>query len=84
MSNSSKKDLARALAAAGHAHHDYEQVYLEGKRDEQWSGFYAAYVLGRLGDFVVPSVLSRWLEWAPEADDWAGSAAEHVLAQMAQ
>ena len=44
------EELAAALTAAGGAHHDYESRFLEGRRDEQWPGWYAAYVLGRIGD----------------------------------
>ncbi len=50
-------------------------------RDEQWAGFYAAYV-GRVGDFASPSLLTQWLEAAPAADDWAASAAKHVLGRL--
>ena len=50
MPNPAQNELAQALAAAGTSHHDYEQTILNGERDEQWSGFYAAYTLGRLGD----------------------------------
>ncbi len=78
----SQDELAEALAAAAHVHHDYEQVALGGERDEQWPGFYAAYALGRLGDFAAPSALSRWLEEAPAGDDWAMSAAAHVVGSM--
>ena len=45
-------DLAAVLSAAGSAHHEYEQTALKGVRDELWAGFYAAFVLGRLGDFT--------------------------------
>ena len=82
MPDLSQDDLARALAAAAESHHDYEQVTLRGARDEQWSGFYAAYVLGRFGDFAVPSALSAWLEAAPGGDHWPTSAAVHVLDHM--
>ena len=51
----SQSDLERALSAAGAAHHDYEQETLKGVRDELWTGLYAAYVLGRLGDFAAPA-----------------------------
>lgn len=77
-----QKDLAAALAAAGGAHHIYEETYLHGKRDEQWPGWYAAYVLGRLGDFTSPDTLTRWLEAAPAADDWSASAAAYVMQQL--
>ncbi len=55
-----RQDLEDALAAAGTAHHEYEQNLLGGKRDEQWPGWYAAYVLGRLGDFASPTSITRW------------------------
>ncbi len=32
-------------------------------------GFYAAYVLGRFGDFTAPSALSQWLEEAPGGEE---------------
>ena len=75
----SRKALEDALKAAGSAHHDYEQNALGGTRDERWAGFYGAYVLGRLGDFVTPSVLVGFLEDAPDDGDWAVSAAEYIL-----
>lgn len=78
----SREQLANALTAAGMAHHDYEQNVLSGNRDEHWAGWYAAYVLGRLGDFVSPSGLTRWLEGAPSEGDWATSAADHVLREL--
>ena len=74
--------LASALIAAGSAHHESERRFLDGERDEQWPGWYAAYVLGRLGDFTSPSDLSTWLEAAPLADDWAPGAAEYVLDRL--
>lgn len=76
-------DLTTALSNAGTAHHDFEQVVLSGTRDELWAGFYAAYVLGRLGDFVAPSTLSKWLGEAPGSDQWPKSAAGYVLKQLA-
>jgi hypothetical protein len=75
----SRKALEAALNAAGSAHHDYELNALGGTRDEQWAGFYGAYVLGRLGNFVTPSVLVGLLEEVPDDGDWAVSAAEYIL-----
>lgn len=74
--------LARALSDAASAHHEYEQVALSGERDELWAGFYAAFVLGRLGAFVQPSALVRWLKEAPSDDDWATEAARYVLGEL--
>ena len=74
------EQLREALAAAGGAHHEYESNYLGGVRDEQWIGWYAAYVLGRLGDFTTPTALTQWLEQVPAEGDWPTNAAAHVLA----
>lgn len=81
-SDPTEEVLEHALAAAGKAHHDYETNILGGVRDEQWPGWYAAYVLGRLGDFTSPSQLSKWLTAAPYGDNWAASAASHVRTQL--
>jgi hypothetical protein len=78
----SRDALEKALSAAGTAHHDYEQVVLAGKRDELWPGFYAAYALGRLGDFAPASTVSLWLEEAPAGESWAAAAATYVLSQL--
>ena len=71
-------ELEKALTEAGLAHHEYEVIKLNGVRDEMWSGFYSAYVLGKLGNFATPSVLSKLLEDAPKSDNWAKSAAEFI------
>ena len=78
----SQGDLELALTAAGIAHHNYEQETLNGVRDELWTGFYAAYVLGRLGDLAPASVLSALLKSAPSDDNWAASAAQYILGQL--
>jgi len=75
------EELTTALRAAGAAHHDYEANALEGARDVQWSGWYAAYLLGRLGDFATPTALAAWLSEAPASDDWPATTAEYVLQQ---
>ena len=82
MSTPSREELVKALQAAGTAHHDFETNVLHGVRDEHWAGWYAAYVLGRLGDFVTPSRLSNWLSTAPASSDWAQGAAAHIEEQI--
>ncbi len=77
-------ELAAALRAAGPVHHEYEQTVLNGVSDEHWPGFYAAFVLGRVGDFATPSALARWLEEVPTDGDWADTAAEHVINRLLQ
>jgi hypothetical protein len=70
--------LAEALRAAGDAHHEYEQVALRGERDELWAGFYAAFVIGRLGGFATVSRLAALLAAVDAPSDWAGTAAADV------
>lgn len=72
------RELAAALKAAGAAHHEYEQTALSGVFDEQWPMFYAAFVLGRLGDFTRPSQLTEWLKAVPTEGAWADAAANYV------
>jgi hypothetical protein len=55
---------------------------LGGQRDEMWPGFYAAFVLGRLGNFAAASVLSTFLEQAPASEVWTNSTADHVLEHL--
>lgn len=78
----SQEVLKDALFNASNVHHEYETTVLEGVRDEQWPGFYAAYVLGRLGDFTSASHLSALLEEVPAGSDWASEAAEYVHAKL--
>ncbi len=74
--------LVEALAAAGGVHHEYEKLVLKGVRDELWPGFYAAFVLGRLGEFAAASRLSILLEEVEVATDWSEAAADHVLKKL--
>lgn len=78
----SDSDLAEALFAAGAAHHEYEQTALKGVRDELWSGFYAAFVLGRLGDFTAASTLAALLEEVDAPSNWSEAAARHVATML--
>ena len=75
-------DLAEVLSAAGSAHHEYEQTALKGVRDEQWAGFYAAFVLGRLGDFTAASRLAALLKEVDAPSNWSAAAAEHVTTTL--
>jgi hypothetical protein len=75
----SESALAQALSAAASVHHEYEQAVLQGVRDDLWPGFYAAFVLGRLGEFAAASRLAALLEEVDAASNWSEAAAEHVL-----
>jgi prolipoprotein diacylglyceryltransferase len=74
-------ELILALEAAAAAHHEYEEMALGGERDELWAGFYAAYVLGRLGNFMTPTALARVLE-AVEGDPWPEAAADDIIVEL--
>ncbi len=78
MERPSREQIDVALQAAGAAHHEFEVNALHGRHDERWSGWYAAYVLGRLGDFVTPTILAGWLSEAPASKDWSRTAAEYI------
>ena len=74
----SKAALEKALRDASLSHHNYEEIILHGVRDKYWSGWYAAYVLGRLGDFTSPSELSSLLETISADDDWFLAATDQI------
>ena len=76
------QELSEALSAASTAHHEYESNVLSGVRDEHWAGWYSAYVLGRLGEFATPTLLTRWLEEVSGEGDWSKNAAAHVLSNI--
>lgn len=74
--------LQTALAAADSLHDEYERVALKGVADMAWAGFYAAFVLGRIGEFVEASRLAELLEEVEEVDDWPAAAADYVLTKL--
>jgi len=76
--------LRAALDAAAKAHHDYETVVLNGERDLQWPGFYTAYVLGRLHDFMIPSELVGILESVETTGGLSEAAAGTIVKDMGQ
>jgi len=78
-----RTQLIAALDRAGELHHAYEKTHLGGSRDEHWSGFYAAYVLGRHGDFQKIESLAEQLERVPVSSNWSQDAAEALL-EMAE
>lgn len=82
MANPSKAELREALSAAGSAHHEFEQNFLNGVRDEYWAGWYAAYVLGRLGEFATPTQLAEWLQDVQGDGEWADLAADYVVEKL--
>ncbi|CAN5277658.1 hypothetical protein BH10PSE9_BH10PSE9_05660 [soil metagenome] len=78
----SRSELADTLGAAGVAHEDYERAALKGVRDALWAGFHAAFVLGRLGEFVAAGRLAALLEEVDDAADWPEAAAAQVLRKL--
>ena len=82
MNRPSEREIAAALEKAARLHHAYEEHYLKGKRDNLWSGFYAAYVLGRCGEFTVAEELARHLEDISMSDNWNAEAAAKVYTEL--
>jgi len=80
-SKPTQQHLVEALKSAAKAHHEYEKNYLNGVRDEQWAGWYSAFILGRTGDFTTPTQLTRWLEEV-SGNEWVKDAAIHILTKI--
>jgi len=78
ISKPTELQLKETLIAAGNTHHDYQANFLNGVNDEYWAGWYAAYTLGRLGEFTTPTTLTRWLEGVSGDGDWSMNAASYV------
>ena len=79
-----QEDIYHTLLAAAKAHHEYQDNILGGVRHEQWAGWYAACVVGRLGEFTTPSQLSHWLDEVNEEKSWFRKAAEYVHEQYSK
>ena len=79
MATPTRENLTAALKDAASAHHDYETRVLNGVRDEAWAGWYAGFVVGRLGNFIEAGRLAELLTSAPAGADWNESAAGYVL-----
>jgi hypothetical protein len=77
-----KEIISIALKNAGNAHHDYETVILKGVKDQNWSGFYAAFLLGHIGPIMEASKLSLLLEEVALSDKWSEDAALLILSRL--
>ncbi|HUF39066.1 MAG TPA: hypothetical protein VMN57_11125 [Anaerolineales bacterium] len=77
-----KESLSKLLSETWDVHSEFQENYLEGMRDEMWAGWYAGYLLGRLGNFTTPSTLARLLQETESLKPWADKAAEHLLANL--
>ncbi len=76
--------LKETLAEAWDTHSEYQRNFLEGERDEVWAGWYAGFILGRLGLFTTPTILTRLLEATEHEADWAEAAAVYILNALNQ
>ena len=77
----SEEKLRQALKAAGKAHHEFQENALKGVRHKKWAMWYAAYVLGRLGDFTTPTLLTQWLSEF-EDERWFSKAPGYILSKI--
>ena len=79
-----KSHLERTLAEAWTTHSEYQRNFLKGERDEVWAGWYAGFILGRLGHFTTPTILTRLLEATEHKENWAAAAAVYILGALKQ
>ena len=80
-----RSELSQLLAEVWASHGEFQRVYLEGVRDDLWAGWYAAYMIGRLGPIMPPSRLALLLESVDAPlDDWTDAAAAALLAALAE
>ena len=77
----SSNQLRIALKAAANAHHEYQENTLNGVRHTKWAMWYAAYVLGRLGDFTTPTLLTQWLAEV-QGEAWFKEASQYILEKL--
>ena len=76
-------ELSALLAEVWKSHGEFQEVYLKGVHDEMWAGWYAAYLIGRLGPIAAPSRLTQLLESVQaDPESWTDVAAAHVLAAL--
>ena len=57
-----KETLSKLLSETWDVHSEYQENYLNGERDAMWAGWYAGFLLGRLGNFTTPTTLTRLLQ----------------------
>lgn len=74
--------LTEALLSADAVHEEYERSALKGMGDDKWPGFVAAFVIGRLGEFVPASRLALLIEEVEDGDDWPRATADYVLMKL--
>jgi len=77
----SEDKLKEALKSAAKAHHEFQENTLNGVHHEKWAMWYAAYVLGRLGDFTTPTLLTQWLSEVQD-ERWFRKAAEYIAGRL--
>jgi hypothetical protein len=77
-----QEQLMKTLIDAAKAHHEYQSNFLGGVRHTLWAGWYSAYVLGRLGEFTTPTLLTGWLEEVADEKPWFKKATEYVLIKI--
>ena len=83
-----RNKITKALESASEHHHDYEKNILKGKRDKNWAGWYAGFVMGNIKKLRVHlsiSELTNLLEKASkkyEGDNWAKKYAEYIISEI--
>lgn len=80
-------DLIEILEQAQAAHHEYEQGFLVGARDELWASWYASFVVGRLNNpHISPTGMTQLIIEADESyqggdteDEWSVFVAQCIF-----
>ena len=79
--------LIEVLEQAQAAHHEYEQGFLIGARDELWASWYASFTVGRLNSpHISPTGMTQQIIEADEAyqncdseEEWGVFVAQYIL-----
>ena len=81
------EQLVVALQQAQAAHHEYEQGFLVGARDEMWASWYASFTVGRLNNpHISPTGMTQQIIEADQAyqncdseEEWAVFVAQYIV-----
>jgi len=81
------EQLVSVLQQAQAAHHEYEQGFLVGARDESWASWYAAFTVGRLNNsHISPTGMTQQIIEADTAyqncdseEEWGVFVAQYIL-----
>lgn len=77
-----QEELSKLLQEVWDTHSEFQHVYLNDVHDEMWAGWYAAFLIGRLGHIAPASQLTNLLEEVGGQENWTVRAAAHLLENL--